>query len=240
MAKITRAKFKTYGNVFDEFTNLNLFKLSSQGFFDHLVSTVKIGKESNVFSAITEDNTQIIVKIYRLENCNFNLMYDYIKADPRYIGLKKKKRQIIFSWTQREFRNLLIAREAGVNVPTPLKFMHNIILLEFIGNKDPAPQLKDKMPSNPSNFYKKVIENYKKLIKAELIHGDLSQYNILNDDDEPVFIDFSQSTPLKSPRGKELLERDIQNLSNFFTKLDVDTSNILKDLSVVDLFKDTL
>ncbi len=235
MAKITKEKFKTYGNVFDEFTNLNLFKLSSQGFFDHMVSTVQIGKESNVFSAVTKEDKQIIVKIYRLENCNFNLMYDYIKADPRYIGLKKKKRQIIFSWTQREYRNLLIAREGGVNVPIPLKFMHNIILLEFIGHKDPAPQLKNKMPTNPEEFYKKVIDNYKKLLKVELVHGDLSQFNILNHDDEPVFIDFSQSAPLKSPRGKELLQRDIKNLSNFFTKLDVDTSNILNDLGVTFL-----
>ncbi|MFT4304627.1 MAG: serine protein kinase RIO, partial [Candidatus Woesearchaeota archaeon] len=80
MAKITREKFKTYGNVFDEFTLRNLFKLNSQGYFEDFLTPIALGKESNVFSAIRKDGKKVIVKIYRLENCDFNKMYDYIKA----------------------------------------------------------------------------------------------------------------------------------------------------------------
>ena len=78
---VTKAKFKTYKNVFDNFTDRNIFKLASQGHFDYLESPLFIGKESNVFTAV-KDNKRVIVKIYRLETCDFNRMYDYIKYDP--------------------------------------------------------------------------------------------------------------------------------------------------------------
>jgi len=74
-----REDFKTMHNVFDEFTNRNLFKLISQGHFRGLESPISIGKESNVFSALTKDDRRVMVKIYRLETCDFNRMYDYIK-----------------------------------------------------------------------------------------------------------------------------------------------------------------
>ena len=88
MAKITREKFKTWGNVFDQFTLRNLFELGSKGHFLELKSPISIGKEANVFSAETKDKGLIVAKIYRLETCDFNRMYDYIKYDARYLNLK--------------------------------------------------------------------------------------------------------------------------------------------------------
>jgi len=73
-----KEKWKVYKNVFDGFTLRNLFKLKTQDYFEELKSLVKIGKESNIFSAITKENTLIAAKIYRIENCNFNQMYRYI------------------------------------------------------------------------------------------------------------------------------------------------------------------
>ena len=75
-----------------------------------------------------------MVKIYRLETCDFNRMYDYIKDDQRYLKIKKGKRNIVFTWVQREYRNLLKARQANVSVPTPLTFLKNVLVLEFIGD----------------------------------------------------------------------------------------------------------
>jgi len=69
-----------------------------------------------------------------------------------------------------------------------------------------------------------VLENMKKLNNAGLVHGDLSEYNILNYDEKPYFIDFSQSTLLKSESSGDLLKRDIKNISRFFTKIGVKTS----------------
>ena len=133
MAKITKEKFKTYKGVFDNFTLRTLFKLSTQGYFDDMesLSPVFIGKDSNVFSA-KRGKEKVIVKIYRLENCDFNRMFDYIRYDPRYIGLQRQRRKVIFSWVQREYRNLLKAREAGVRVPTPMAFLNNVLIEEFI------------------------------------------------------------------------------------------------------------
>ena len=218
-----REDFKTMHNVFDEFTNRNLFKLISQGHFRGLESPISIGKESNVFSALTKDDRRVMVKIYRLETCDFNRMYDYIKGDARYTDIKKSKRHIIFTWVQREYRNLLKAREAGVSVPTPITFLYNILVLEFIGNEDSiAPMLKDKKPKHTKDFFEKIIENMRKLYKAGLVHADLSGFNILNYNEIPVFIDFSQATSLEDSRANELLARDIRNICVFFRKIGLD------------------
>ncbi|MFH1173935.1 MAG: RIO1 family regulatory kinase/ATPase [archaeon] len=218
--------WKVYGNVFSEFTRRNLSKLSTEGYFEELTSPIAVGKESNVFSAKRRDGETVIVKIYRLENCNFNKMLDYISQDLRYASLKKNKRDIVFSWTQREFRNLLKAREV-IRVPTPLAFKYNIIIMEQIGR--PAKQLKNNLPSNVEEFFKKTITCMAKLHKAGLVHGDLSEFNILNDENDPVFIDFSQSTTTESYNAKELLVRDVNNVCRFFGKfMKVDKEKVLK------------
>jgi RIO kinase 1 len=158
-------------------------------------------------------------------------MYDYIKEDARYINIKGKKRKIIFNWVQREYRNLLKAKKAKVNVPIPLCFKNNILVLEFIGKKDKiAPRLTVEKPKNAKRFFDKIIDNIKKLYKAGLVHADLSAFNILNDNEEPVFIDFSQATTLNSSSAQEYLERDVRNICTFFEKLGLklDKEKILK------------
>lgn len=221
MAKITREKFKTWGNVFDQFTERNLFEMSSKGHFQDLKSPISIGKEANVFSAEQEDGSLIAVKIYRLETCDFNRMYDYIKYDARYVNLKAKKREIIFSWAQREFRNLMKSREAGVRVPLPIHCKNNILLMEHIGGKESAPKVKDAYPDEPEEFADTTVDYMKKLYKANLVHGDLSEFNILNWKDKPVFIDMSQGTVTQSANSEELLDRDIRNMCRFFSKMGV-------------------
>jgi len=222
MSKKSKPKeeFKVWGDVFDQFTQRIVFKLISQGHFEGLESPISIGKESNVFSALKKDGTRVMVKIYRLETADFNRMYDYIKDDPRYLRIKKGKRNVVITWVQREYRNLLKAREANVSVPTPLAFSNNVLVLEFIGDDGMfAPKLKDEIPKNSKNFLAKIISNMKKLYKAGLVHSDLSAFNILNYNESPVFIDFSQCTTLESPRAKEYLERDVKNICNFFKKI---------------------
>ena len=213
-------KFKTMHNVFDDFTNRTIFKLITEGHFRGLESPISIGKESNVFSALTKEGKRVIVKIYRLEACDFNRMYDYIKHDPRYTGLKDKKRKVILVWVQREYRNLMNARDAQVSVPIPITFSNNILVLEFIGrNGNIAPKLKDSIPKNKKQFFDKIMDGIRKLYKSGLVHADLSAFNILNFEDSPVFIDMSQATTLKHPRAEEFLERDVRNICIFFRKV---------------------
>lgn len=216
----SREEWKTYGNVFDKFTIRNLEKLASQGYFEELSSAIDLGKEANVFSAITTEDTYVAVKIYRLENCNFNKMYEYISQDARYMDIKGQKRRIIFTWNQREYRNLLKARE-HIRVPTPLTFKDNILVIEFIDDSEgvAAPKLRDVAIEDPENLFNEVLEMVEKLLLgANLVHGDLSEYNILMQNDAPVFIDFSQATAADSPFAKDLLERDLKVICNFFRK----------------------
>ena len=230
-----REDFKTWGDVFDQFTQRTVYKLMTQGHFEGLESPISIGKESNVFSALRKDGTKVMVKIYRLETCDFNRMYDYIKDDPRFIDIKKGKRNIIFSWVQREYRNLLKARQASVSVPTPLAFSKNVLVLEFIGDDGAfAPKLKDEIPKSPKEFFNRIVDNIRKLYKAGLVHADLSAFNILNHNEKPVFIDFSQCITLDASRANEYLERDIRNICNFFKKigLKIEEAKIKKQITV--------
>lgn len=227
MTRQSHEKFRVFGNVFDEHSNRNIYKLITEGYFDGMGSPVSVGKEANIFVGEKKEGKPVIVKIYRLQSCNFNKMYDYIKGDPRYLHLKKKRREIIFAWTQREYRNLMKAREAGVKVPTPLTFKDNIIVMEFIGDEDPSSRLSKEIPSTKAGlkkFYEKTVDYMRKLHKAGLVHGDLSPFNILNYNGEPVFIDFSQSTTILHPNSIDYIRRDARNVSNFFIKHGIKTS----------------
>jgi len=213
-------RFKTIKGVFDEFTNRNLFELQSGGFFDELLSPLAVGKESNVFIA-KKGNDKVIVKIYNIQNSNFKRMFDYIGKDPRYDFLKRQRRQIILAWTQREYKNLIKAERAKISSPKPLGWKNNILVEEFIGNGEPALPLKDSYPKNAERFFDLVIGDMRKLHDSGLIHGDLSSFNILNHQEKPCFIDFSQATLVKTPNSEELLRRDLNNIVRFFAKLGV-------------------
>ncbi len=229
--KRPREDFKTKHGVFDEFTNRSIFKLISQGHFDGLVGPISLGKEAVVFQAKKGDE-KVAVKVYRLETCDFNRMYDYLKYDPRF-KVKKGKRNIIFMWAQREYRNLLKVREANVSAPKPIAIENNVLAMEFIGNKNPAPKLKDSEIKKPREFVSRIFENMKKLYKAGLVHTDLSHFNILNYNQKPVFIDFSQCTSLENPNAVEYLGRDIENIVNYFKKfnLKIDKNRIKEKIT---------
>jgi len=213
-------RFRIQSGVFDEFTFRNLFELQSRGIYDELIGPIQEGKESKVFLA-KKDNSKIIVKIYFVQNCDFNKMYEYIRQDPRYEYLKKHRRDIILAWVQREYRNLIYAQRAHISAPKPITWEQNIIVEEMIGDKDPAPALKDVIPQNPQKFLEEIIKQMKGLYQQGLVHGDLSAFNILNYKNKPFIIDFSQGTVVKTPNSEELLRRDIKNVLQFFRKLGI-------------------
>jgi RIO kinase 1 len=223
---------KTFKAVFDNFTNVSILKLISKGQLDGLEGPISIGKESNVFSGLAHGE-KVAVKIYRMANCDFNRMYDYIRADPRYIGLDRNRRRVVLTWAQREYRNLFKAREAGVRVPLPRAILNNVLVMEFIGDDLAAPRLKDNYPAKPQEFFDSIVSSMQKLYKANLVHTDLSPYNILNYNEEPVFIDFSQATTLENHNAQDYLARDIKNICAFFRKygLDIDDEKIAKKIT---------
>lgn len=221
MVQLRKQERKTFEGALDHFTLKTLSDLISKGYFEQgSLIPVSTGKESKVFIGLKNDE-KVIVKVYRLETCDFNRMYRYIADDPRFSGLKKKKRKIIFAWAQREYRNLMNAREADVSAPIPYAFKNNVLVMSFIGDEEVAPKLSKQFPKNPKKFFEEVVKNAKKFYKHGFIHADLSAFNILNHRERPVFIDLSHATPVNNPNAEEYLRRDVKNVSNFFKKLGV-------------------
>lgn len=223
---------KIFEGVFDESTINTINRLSSKGLFFSYYGKIKEGKESTVILGDTKEGKKVAIKVYAVEASNFKKMQGYLIADPRFEKIKLNKRSIIFAWCKKEFKNLKLARNAGVSCPEPLGFMNNVLVMEFLGDEEPYPRLKDVVPENPEKTFKEVIENMKLLYKkAGIVHGDLSEFNILYHE-KPYLIDFSQSVVLSHPNSKSFLERDIKNVCRFFEKLglEIDTEKILEEI----------
>ncbi|WP_409200554.1 serine protein kinase RIO [Methanobrevibacter sp. DSM 116169] len=213
--------------IFDKLTLESLYKLANQGHIDILNGAISTGKEANVLKGIKDDESPIAVKIYRIATSDFKKMNYYIDGDPRFNVRTKNKRQVIYAWVNKEYRNLKRLAEANVNVPEPVTTLNNILLLEFIGDKfgNASPTAKVKPPKDPESFYQKLIKEIKKFVNdGKLIHGDLSNFNILNKNETPVIIDVSQSVVLDHPLARELLKRDIETIVKEYKKLGVKTS----------------
>ena len=100
--------------------------------------------------------------------------------------------------------------------------------MDYIGFESiPAPLLKDnKRPMNPDIILDEILDFIKKLYqKAKLVHGDLSEFNILYHNQKPVIIDISQAVSIYHPKAEIYLTRDIKNIFRYFKKLRVDTSD---------------
>ena len=223
---------KVSSEIFDKATLQVLYKLANQGYLDVLNGAISTGKEANVLKGIKDDGSIVAVKIYRIATSDFKKMQYYIAGDPRFNVRSSNKRQLINNWVNKEYRNLTRLKDAGVNVPEAITSLNNVLIIEFIGDEDgnPAPTVKNLPPEDPNDFYEKLVDQMDRFInKANLIHGDLSSYNILNFDEEPVIIDVSQSVVKDHVIARELLERDIKNISFEFSKMGVDTS--IEDLT---------
>jgi len=96
--------------------------------------------------------------------------------------------------------------------------------MEFIGKEGvPAPSMKELPPKNPEKIYKILLEYLRRLyLNAELVHGDLREYNIMIWRGRPVIFDISQAVPVSHPMAEFLLHRDLTNLNKYFSRLGVE------------------
>lgn len=216
---------KTESGVFDKHTMLTISKLMSDGVIDHIDFPVASGKESFVFCAKSRDGGNLAVKIYPINTSIFKNMMRYIEGDPRYEHVKKDVKDVIFTWARKEFVNLREIRKAGVRAPEPIEVRNNILVMEYIGDDDgPAPMLKDvRLDAETAETYLNTIVGYMKaMYKAKLVHGDLSEYNILVWEDKPVVIDTGQAVMLEHHAAQEMLKRDIRNIVRFFNRYGIE------------------
>lgn len=221
-----KEEFRVIEEVFDRLTLKGMLKLLNKGTIDTLHGVVKAGKEARVYYATDKDGRELAVKIYYTHTAEFRKgMMQYIQGDPRFKRIRSNTRSMIYTWNQKEFKNLQLCEEAGVNSPRPIEFIRNILVMTFIGEDGvPAPLLRERDPEDPQAFYDKVLEEMQRMWQqAGLAHGDLSEYNIMIQDEQPVIFDVSQAMLTIHPMAPMLIERDIQNINYFFKRLGAQT-----------------
>jgi len=212
---------KIFAKVFDSATIKVIHDLASKELFDVVEHVISTGKEAHVFVASTLSGDKRAIKIFKTLTANFNRMNEYIEGDVRFKKIRKERRQFIFSWTKKEYKNLLIASKAYLSTPIPLGYKDNVLVLEYIGEGENAsPKLKELKPTKQDieNYYEQFVDFVAKLYLAGLVQADLSEYNILVKDKKLVFIDFAQAVLLNHPRAKEFYERDLKHMAIYFTK----------------------
>lgn len=188
---------------------------------------------------------QVAIKIYKdPEKRSFRSMNSYL--DGRIGRTIRKRRDILHLyvdpdamqafWVFTEWQALCTLYDGGLSVPKPLLSMPSAIAMELIGDTDDAtdatagsstgskatgsaPRLRDAgVPAQKAaKLRDTLIASIRTMLSHDVIHGDLSPYNILMQGDRPVIIDFPQAAdPRYSTQGRAMLERDVRNVLNFF------------------------
>jgi len=222
-------EYEVLEEVFDRSTLMVIYDLMNKGTIGEIHGVVKAGKESRVYWGKDKEGKELAIKIYLVVSSEFHKgLRKYVDGDPRFKDVKPDTRSLIFAWAQKEFRNLELAARAGVRVPRPIAVKKNVLIMEFIGETGKsAPSLKEKPPRNPEKVYKILLTFMQKLYrKAELVHGDLSEYNIMIWRGRTVMFDMSQAVLLVHPLADSLLRRDLTNINRYFSGLGVKVPSI--------------
>lgn len=225
--KAFKEQKKIEEKVFDEELLLAITELMNKGIIKSVDYPVSQGKEAIVFRATCAEGNEdefIALKIYRIETSPFFHMQDYIIGDPRFSGVRKKKKDVVYAWTQKEFRNLKICSEAGVPAPKPIYFKKNILAMEFLGEKGvPYSTMQETGSDHPERDCELLLEYVRRLYANGLVHADLSEYNVLMHGKKqvPYIIDVGQAVAKGHPKYEEFLVRDIGNILHYFKKYGV-------------------
>ncbi len=212
-------QFKVEQSVFDDATFGALYKLVADGHIEAFGGPISTGKEANVYEALGADDTEVAVKVFRINASAFRQMRDYLEGDPRFDGIGNDKGQVVLAWVRKEYANLERAMKAGVRVPKPIAVERNVLVMELVGLvEDRARRLAEVHVENPETAYEVVREYMRRLHTAGLIHGDLSEYNMIIHDGELVIIDLGQAVTVHHPNASDFLQRDCENVASFFRR----------------------
>ncbi|TET26455.1 MAG: serine protein kinase RIO [Candidatus Bathyarchaeum sp.] len=215
--------YQVFEEVFDRSTLMTIYDFMNKGIIDEIHGVVSAGKEARVYWGKDTKGNELAIKIYLTSSAEFKKgMIPYIEGDPRFAHVRRDTRSLIFTWAQKEFKNLRRAKEAGVNVPEPLAVQKNVLIMKFIGkNGERAPLMKEIAPEEPQRVFKLLLTYLRRLYrKGGLVHADLSEYNVMLWKGKPVIFDVAQSVLIKHPMAERFLRRDLENLHRFFKRLD--------------------
>jgi RIO kinase 1 len=237
----------TSEQVLDPRTRMILLQLLNKNVVSEINGVLSTGKEANVYHAATipesHDDSEgpaaplhRAIKVYKTSILVFKDRDKYVTGDYRFRGgyNKSDNRAMVKVWAEKEFRNLRILHAAGIPCPDPLYLRQHVMVMSFLGNKKgwPAPRLRDvdfQLPTEEENAAK-WRECYIQLLgymrvmyqTCRLVHGDLSEYNLMYHQNRIFVIDVSQSVEHDHPRSLEFLRMDIKNISDFFARKGID------------------
>lgn len=232
----------TVEQVLDPRTLIILHKLIQNNKIEKLYGCVSTGKEANVyltegrckdFNTLEmipegEPNIEYAVKIFKTSILVFKDRERYVEGEFRFRRghCKGNPRKKVKLWAEKEVRNLKrICMSGKIRAPTPHYLKNNVIVMEFIGeNGQAAPRLKDAIIGKDdeleaAHLYEECIIMMRNLYQdCKLVHGDLSEYNLLYHKGEIWMIDVSQSVEYDHPMALDFLRRDCSVMNEFFKK----------------------
>lgn len=204
--------------------------LLEDGLIDAVVRQLMSGKEAMVFVVRCGDETRC-AKVYKeADKRSFRQAVDYTEnrktknsrqARAMAKGTRFGKQAQEKAWQSAEVDALYRLAAAGVRVPKPYNFHEGVLLMELVTDEqgNAAPRLNDVelTPGLARTFHATLIREVVRMLGAGVIHGDLSEFNILAGADGPVIIDLPQAVDAAgNNHAKRMLERDVVNLRNFF------------------------
>ena len=204
--------------------------LVEEGLIDTVVRQLMSGKEAMVYVVRCGDDTRC-AKIYKeATHRSFRQAVDYTEnrkvknsrsARAMAKGSKFGRQEQEAAWQSAEVDALYRLATAGVRVPTPYNFCDGVLLMELVtdADGDAAPRLNDVVfsPEDALRHHATLIKEVVRMLCAGVVHGDLSEFNILLAADGPVIIDLPQAIDAAgNNHAQRMLLRDVDNLKNFF------------------------
>jgi RIO kinase 1 len=204
--------------------------LVDEGLIDTVVRQLMSGKEAEVYVVRRGDHT-LCAKIYKdAHNRSFRQAVDYTEnrkvknsreARAMAKGTRFGRQAQEAAWQSAEVDALYRLAAAGVRVPRPHNFMEGVLLMELVTGPegDAAPRLNDCIFSDAeaTAHHATLLSEVVRMLCAGVIHGDLSEFNVLLGADGPVIIDLPQAVDAAgNNHAQRMLLRDVNNLRDFF------------------------
>ncbi len=177
-------------------------------------NSLGIGKESDVVEAVSEIDQKRAVKFFRIGRISFT-------DTKRKRSLEKNKN--VNNWllinieaAKREYDTLVKLKSTKMNIATPyFRSMHSLVMNRINGLR----LIEIRNLENPQEIFYKVFKQITIAYKENIINGDLSEYNILLDENNDIWIiDWPQAVTLEHPNAEFLIRRDIHNVIRYFTR----------------------
>jgi len=204
--------------------------LVRDGLVDEVLRPLKSGKEAAVYVVLSEGEIRC-AKVYKdVNQRGFHKQAQYqegrkVRNSRQARAMEKNSRfgrkQQEQVWQNAEVDALYRLAAAGVRVPHPYNFVEGVLLMELVTDEhgSAAPRLNDLELSREQalEYHGLLIKEVVRMLCAGLVHGDLSEYNILVDANGPVIIDLPQAVDAAANNNAaRMLERDVDNLADYF------------------------